>query len=65
MDAVRSRPGEEGTALLAPQRLEGSNVNMTNEMVSLMLMQRVYELNSRVVQVADQLMGMSNSLMRG
>lgn len=63
-EPVRARPGEEGVGELAAKSLEGSNVSMTDEMVSLMLMQRVYELNSRVVQVADELMGMSNNLRR-
>jgi flagellar basal-body rod protein FlgG len=63
-DPTRSRPGEGGTAPLATQSLEASNVNMTDEMVSLTLMQRVYELNSRVAQVADELMGMANNLRR-
>jgi flagellar basal-body rod protein FlgG len=63
-DPVRARPGEEGAGRLVAGNLEGSNVRMVDEMVSLMLMQRVYELNSRVVQVADELMGMSNNLRR-
>jgi flagellar basal-body rod protein FlgG len=63
-DPTRSRPGEGGTEPLATQSLEASNVNMTDEMVSLTLMQRVYELNSRVAQVADELMGMANNLRR-
>ena len=63
-EPVRARPGEQGLDVLATQSLEGSNVNMTSEMVSLMLMQRVYELNSRVVQVADELMSMANNLRR-
>jgi flagellar basal-body rod protein FlgG len=58
------RPGEAGTQPLAVQSLEGSNVSMTDEMVSMMLMQRIYELNARVVQAADQLMGMTNNLVR-
>jgi flagellar basal-body rod protein FlgG len=64
-DPTRSRPGEGGTEPLATQSLEASNVNMTDEMVSMTLMQRVYELNSRVAQVADELMGMANNLRRG
>jgi len=64
-DPIRVRPGEGGGGRLAVGRLEGSNVKMVDEMVSLMLMQRVYELNSRVAQVADELMGMSNNLRRG
>lgn len=64
-DPVRARPGEEGTGRLLAGNLESSNVRMVDEMVSLMLMQRIYELNSRVAQVADELMGMSNNLRRG
>jgi flagellar basal-body rod protein FlgG len=64
-EPVRARPGEEGTGRLLAGNLEGSNVRMVDEMVSLMLMQRVYELNSRVAQVADELMGMTNNLRRG
>ena len=63
-EPTRSRPGEEGTQPLAPQSLEGSNVDMTSEMVSMTLMQRVYELNSRIAQVADELMGMANNMRR-
>ncbi len=61
-DPVRTRPGEEGSSALAPATLEGSNVSMTNEMVSLMLTERIYELNSHVVQIADEMMGMANNL---
>jgi len=64
-EPLRTRPGENGTQTLATASLESSNVDMTDEMVSLMLMQRVYELNSRVMQVADELMGMTNNLRRG
>jgi flagellar basal-body rod protein FlgG len=64
-EPTRSRPGEEGTRLLAVQSLEGSNVDMTDEIVSLTLVQRIYELNSRVAQTADELMGMANNLRRG
>lgn len=64
LEPTLARPGEEGTSPLAVKSLEGSNVQMTDEMVSLLLMQRVYELNSRVAQVADELMGMSNNMRR-
>jgi flagellar basal-body rod protein FlgG len=33
-------------------------------MVSLMLMQRVYELNAKVVQAADEMMALTNSIRR-
>lgn len=65
VELTHARPGEDGTQSLAVQSLESSNIKMTEEMVSLMLMQRIYELNSRVVQVADELIGMSNNMRRG
>jgi len=64
-DPTRARPGQEGLGSLVAGNLEGSNVSLENEMVAMMLMQRVYELNSKVVQTADELMGMSNNLRRG
>jgi flagellar basal-body rod protein FlgG len=64
-DPVRTRPGVDGSSLLVPASLEGSNVAMTNEMVSLMLTERIYELNSHVVQIADEMMSMSNNLRHG
>jgi flagellar basal-body rod protein FlgG len=64
-EPTRSRPGEDGTRPLLMQSLEGSNVDMTDEIVSLTLVQRIYELNSRVAQTADELMGMANNLRRG
>jgi len=63
-DPTRSRPGENGASSLAPQSVEASNVGMTDEMVSLMLTERYYELDSRVAQVADEMMGMANNLRR-
>jgi flagellar basal-body rod protein FlgG len=63
-EPVRARPGEEGSNLLAVGALEGSNSNVSTEIVALMLMQQVFELNSRVAQAADEMIGMSNNLRR-
>ena len=63
-EPARSRPGENGASSLAPQGLEASNVGMTDEMVALMLTERYYELDSRVAQAADEMMGMANNLRR-
>jgi flagellar basal-body rod protein FlgG len=64
LEPTRARPGEEGSEPLAAQSLEGSNINLTDEMVTMMLMQRIYELNSRVAQVADEMIGMTNNMRR-
>lgn len=58
------RPGEEGAGTLQQGFVELSNVNMINEMVSLMSAQRAYQLNSRVVQVSDQILETINNLSR-
>jgi flagellar basal-body rod protein FlgG len=64
-EATTLRPGEQGGARLAPRSVEGSNVRMVDEMVAMMLMQRVYELNTRVIQAADEMMSLTNSIRRG
>jgi flagellar basal-body rod protein FlgG len=57
-------PGEDGAGVLAQGAIEQSNVFLTEEMVTLMLLQRAYAANAQVVQAGDQLMGIANSLRR-
>lgn len=45
--------------------LEGSNVQAVEEMVNLIMAQRAYEINSKAVQSADEMMGIANNLRRG
>lgn len=42
--------------------LEASNVDMSSEMTSLIQTQRSYQFNSRTVSMADQMMGLVNSI---
>jgi flagellar basal-body rod protein FlgG len=66
-DATRltdSRPGEDGAGRLIQGSLERSTVELTSEMVQLMLVQRAYAANAQLVQAADQLMGLANGLRR-
>jgi flagellar basal-body rod protein FlgG len=58
-------PGENGTGLLRQGHLESSNVQLVDELVALMLAQRGFEMNSKIVQAADQMLGIANSLYRG
>ena len=44
--------------------LEMSNVNIANEMVSLIVSQRAYELNSRAIQASDQMLQEASNLRR-
>jgi flagellar basal-body rod protein FlgG len=49
-------PGENGTGTLTQGSLEMSNVQIVEEMIDLIAGQRAYEVNSRVVQAADQML---------
>jgi len=57
-------PGQLGMGVLRQGYVESSNVNMGDEMVTLMLAQRAFELNARVVQAADQMLSITNGLYR-
>jgi flagellar basal-body rod protein FlgG len=57
-------PGESGMGVLRQGFVESSNVQLTDELVTLMLAQRAFELNARVVQAADQMLSITNSLLR-
>ena len=61
---VDAQPGEDGAGLLVQGAVERSNVELTSEMVQLMLVQRAYAANAQIVQAADQLMGIANGLRR-
>ena len=49
-------PSENGTGRLTQGHLEGSNVAVVNEMVDLITSQRAYDMNSKVVQAADEML---------
>lgn len=61
---IYAKPGELGTGQLLQGVTEVSNVSMTEEMVNLMLAQRGYQLNARIIQVSDQLLDTINNLRR-
>jgi flagellar basal-body rod protein FlgG len=49
-------PGANGLGALQQGFVEGSNVNVIEELVSMIATQRAYELNSKAVQTSDQMM---------
>lgn len=57
-----ARPGERGTGQLAQGFLEGSNVKSVEEMLDLITTQRSYEMNSKIIQTADQMLQKLSSL---
>ncbi len=62
--AVLGTPGQTGLGSLRQGFLEGSNVSLIDEMLGLILAQRAYELNAKVVQASDELLSMANNLRR-
>ena len=50
-------PGDIGFGQLQQFFLEQSNVNMVSEMTDLITAQRAYEINSKVIQASDSMMG--------
>jgi flagellar basal-body rod protein FlgG len=57
-------PDENGYGSLQQGFLEMSNVKVVEEMVNMIVAQRAYEVNSKAVQAADEMMQQSNNLRR-
>jgi flagellar basal-body rod protein FlgG len=49
-------PGTNGLGLLAQGFIETSNVNVVQELVTMIQTQRAYELNSKAIQTSDQML---------
>jgi flagellar basal-body rod protein FlgG len=49
-------PGTNGTGLLSQGYVETSNVNVVEELVSMIQTQRAYEINSKAIQTSDQML---------
>ena len=43
-------------------QIEGSNVDMVGSLMQLTMAQRVYQLNAKAVQIADELEKMTNEI---
>lgn len=50
-------PGTNGAGLLNQSYVETSNVNVAEELVTMIQAQRAYEINSRAIQTSDQMLG--------
>lgn len=57
-------PGEESFGEVVQGYLEKSNVDVAQEMINLIVAQRSYEINSKAVRTADELLSMTNNLKR-
>ncbi|PZQ94499.1 MAG: flagellar basal-body rod protein FlgG [Cereibacter sphaeroides] len=55
-------PGEPGLGTLSQGYLEASNVNPVSEITALISAQRAYEMNSRIVKTADEMLATTSQL---
>jgi flagellar basal-body rod protein FlgG len=55
-------PGDNGYGTLAQTFLEGSNVNIVQEMANMITAQRAYEINSKTITTSDEMMKTTNNL---
>jgi flagellar basal-body rod protein FlgG len=55
-NAQQGAPGENGMGALLQGSVESSNVDIVEEMVNMITTQRAYEMNSKVVSTADQML---------
>ncbi|MGH8050452.1 MAG: flagellar basal-body rod protein FlgG [Arenimonas sp.] len=58
------KPGDVGVGRLQQGYLEMANVDLIDEMTNLVMAQRAYQLNARVLQAADQILETINNLRR-
>ncbi len=63
-DPETGTPGLTGMGTIAQGFVETSNVKVVEEMVSMIVAQRAYEINSKSIQTADQMLELSNNLRR-
>jgi flagellar basal-body rod protein FlgG len=55
--AATAAPGTAGYGVIQQGFLETSNVNVVEEITNLITAQRAYEMNSKVIETSDQMMG--------
>jgi flagellar basal-body rod protein FlgG len=59
-DPTQGLPSDPGFGAVRQGYVEASNVNVVQEMTSLIEAQRAYEMNSKVIEAADQMMQTTN-----
>ncbi|MEN4903388.1 flagellar basal-body rod protein FlgG [Luteimonas sp. TWI1416] len=59
--AQNGTPGLNGLGLIEQGALEGSNVNVVEELVSMIETQRAYEMNAKAISTTDSMLGYLNN----
>jgi flagellar basal-body rod protein FlgG len=63
-EAITGTPGENGLGTLLSGFTEQSNVSVVEEMVNMIISQRAYEANSKVIRSADEMFTEANNVVR-
>ena len=63
-EPVLGTPSLEGFGQLEQGYLESSNVKVVEEMVNMIISQRAYELNSKSIRTAEEMLQMANNVKR-
>jgi flagellar basal-body rod protein FlgG len=63
-EVITGTPGDSGFGTVAQGFLEASNVNIAEELVNMIIGQRAYEINSKAIQTADEMMRTANEVKR-
>lgn len=61
---ILGEPGIDGLGSLRNNYLEGANVEVVSELVSLITAQRAYEINSRAIRAGDEMLSTASDLVR-
>lgn len=61
-DPIEGVPGESGLGFLVQGSLEMSNVQIVEEMVSMIVAQRAFEISSKSIQSSDEMLRIANNL---
>ena len=57
-----ANPGETGAGIIRQGYLENSNVNIIQQITDLISAQRAYEMNSKAIETADQMLSTANQI---
>ena len=61
---VQGEPGIDGIGTIAQGFLENSNVQTVEEIIAMIIAQRAYEANSKVIQTSDEMLQLANNVRR-
>jgi len=57
-------PGEDGMGMIEQGFIENSNVQVVEEILQLIIAQRAYEANSKIIQASDEMLQLANNVKR-